>query len=107
MTDLLERDFQLQVTDLAEALGYEWAHFRPAKTSHGWRTPVAGTLGAGWPDLVLASPRRRRVVLAELKSATGLVSSDQERVHDVLRRAGMDVRLWRPDDLATIAQVLA
>src|SRR4051812_37499898 len=33
MTPLSEKEFQRQVTDLAEIYGWSWAHFRPAQTS--------------------------------------------------------------------------
>jgi hypothetical protein len=60
-----ERDWQRQVTDAAELFGWTWVHFRPARTEHGWRTPVSGPLGKGWPDLTLI---RERVVYVELKA---------------------------------------
>jgi hypothetical protein len=47
-----ERDWQRQVTDAAELYGWQWAHFRPARTERGWRTPVSGPLGAGFPQVL-------------------------------------------------------
>ena len=44
---MTEREFQQQVTDLAELYGWAWAHFRPAQPTKGWRTPVSGPLGKG------------------------------------------------------------
>jgi len=92
-----EADFQRAVTDLAAILGFAWTHFRPAQTSHGWRTPVSGPLGKGWPDLVLAKPGRFLAV--ELKAAGAKCSPDQAAVHAVLREAGVEVRVWWPADL--------
>jgi hypothetical protein len=51
-----ERDFQAAVLEAARVFGWHVAHFRPARTAHGWRTPVAAD-GAGFPDIV-ASWRR-------------------------------------------------
>ena len=49
---------------LAHTLGWtKVAHFRPAKTAKGYRTPVEGD-GAGFPDLVLV---RERIVWIEAK----------------------------------------
>lgn len=79
-----EADLMRAVTDLATILGWEWVHFRPAQTQRGWRTPVQGPLGKGWPDLVLIRSRDRRLVFAELKSDKGKTSAEQERVFDVL-----------------------
>jgi hypothetical protein len=75
-----EADLQRAVTDLAELLGYEWAHFRPARTEKGWRTPVSGPLGAGWPDLVLVRERDCRLLFLELKGERGKLSAAQVRV---------------------------
>lgn len=103
---MTEREFQRQVTELAALLGWHVAHFRPAQTARGWRTPVQGSLGAGWPDLVLVRVRDRRLVFAELKSETGRVSSRQAEVHGLLEAAGHPVNLWRPADIEAIAEAL-
>lgn len=99
MSDILERDFERQVLDLAAIFGFESAHFRPAQTAKGWRTPVAGSLGKGWPDWFFARPRDGRVMWRELKSRTGKVSPDQERVIGILRACRLDAGVWRPADL--------
>jgi hypothetical protein len=70
MTEL-ERDFQTAVIDLAHLAGWTLAHFRPAQTRHGWRTPVAGD-GQGFPDLILT--KGPRLVIAELKTQKGKLS---------------------------------
>ena len=100
---ILERDFQQQVTDLAEICGWSWAHFRPARTLHGWTTPVSGPLGKGWPDLVLL--RRERIVFAELKRDKGKVDAHQAWVLELLGAAA-EAYVWRPSDLTAIAEVL-
>lgn len=93
-----ETEFLRQVLELAAMLGWSGAHFRPALTSRGWRTPVQGPLGAGFPDLVLVNVRRRRVLFVELKSDAGKVSADQAAVLAALEEAGAETRVWRPRD---------
>lgn len=100
---LLERDWQRQVTDLAEHLGWMWCHFRPARTEQGWRTPVAGPGGRGFPDLVMW---RERVIYAELKTERGKVAGSQRMVLLGLRAAGAEVYLWRPSDWDEVVAVL-
>lgn len=116
---LSERDFQRQVTDLADILGWKWAHFRPAQTSRGWRTPVSGSLGEGWVDLTLIRRRDRRLIFAELKSDKGALSVHQAEILDLLREfeaprsAGatwpprIQVVVWRPSDIDAIAEILS
>lgn len=94
-----EADFQKAVTDLAELYGWSWAHFRPAQTQKGWRTPVSGPLGAGWPDLVLARERDRRTMFIELKTEDGHVSPAQHVVLALLEAAGLHVDVWKPHHL--------
>jgi hypothetical protein len=98
-----ERQWQRVVTDLAELYGWSWAHFRPAMTERGWRTPVSGPAGAGFPDLVLV---RDRVVFAELKSQSGRLRAEQVLVHADLRAAGAELHVWRPSQLALVRDVL-
>lgn len=121
---LSERAFQGQVTGLAEALGWSWAHWRPLQNRRGmWQVPVEGSLGRGWPDLTLLRVRDRRLVFAELKRELERPSADQAAVlaglgelvlevkcgevplaHlDGERRSccfpAVEVYLWRPSDL--------
>jgi hypothetical protein len=103
---LLEGEWMRQVTDLADVLGWTWAHFRPAKTAHGWRTPVSGTIGKGWPDLTLVRERDHRIVFAELKREGKHPDPDQQVVLDRLRAAGLEVHVWRPSDFAEVQRVL-
>lgn len=72
--DISEKAWQSQVLDLARIFGWTVAHFRPAQTSKGWRTPVAAD-GAGFPDLLLV---RDRVLYVELKAAKGNVGDALE-----------------------------
>lgn len=105
MPAMTEAAFQQQVTDLAELTGWAWAHFRPAMTSNGWRTPVSGPIGAGFPDLVLVRARDKRLIFAELKAARGPLSEVQESTLATLREVA-EVHVWRPADFDAIAEVL-
>jgi hypothetical protein len=98
-----ETEFLSQVLQVAEMLGWHAAHFRPALTGRGWRTPVQGDLGKGWPDLVLG--RGDRLIFAELKRDGAKTTSDQERVLDVLILVG-EARVWRPADFDRIGEIL-
>lgn len=95
---ITETEFLRQVLELATLLGWSGAHFRPALTKRGWRTPVQGPLGPGFPDLVLVHVRKRRILYVELKSDTGKVSADQAAVLAALQEAGAETRVWRPRD---------
>ena len=99
---LTEREFQGLVCELAEMLGWSWLHIRPGQTERGWRTPISGPLGKGWPDLVLVSPGRRKTLAVELKRELAAdPGADQQYVHQVLEQAGWTVRVWRPSDLTS------
>jgi hypothetical protein len=89
-----EASFQAVVVDVARLARWKVAHFRAARTSKGWRTPVTAD-GAGWPDLVLVRPPR--IIFAELKSETGELRPRQAEWLEVLRLLPqVEVRLWRP-----------
>jgi len=53
----------------------------------------------GFPDLVMVSARQRRVLYAELKTATGKTTAAQDQWIAALAAAGVEVYLWRPADL--------
>lgn len=111
-----EAAFMLQVTGLAQLLGWHWFHARPAQTAHGWRTAVSGPLGRGFPDLVMARPRDRRLIFAELKRDGGRTTPEQDAVLEVLRAVAgesvdvfttrVEVCVWRPADFDQIAEIL-
>lgn len=91
---MTEAELQEAVVELAHLFGWRVAHFRPARTAHGWRTPVAAD-GAGWPDLTLV---RERVVFAELKGDRGALRPDQIIWQRALAEAGAEHYVWRPKD---------
>jgi hypothetical protein len=92
-----EADLQGAVIDLCRLLHLRVAHFRPARTDLGWRTPVEAD-GAGFPDLVIVGPCG--VAFRELKSDRGQLSDDQRLWRDALYDAEADYDLWRPADWA-------
>ena len=92
---LTELDFMHQVTGYAVLRGWDWLHIRPGRTKDSWRTPVSGTLGAGFPDLLLI--RGSRIIFAELKRDGGKPTADQRRVLDVLGQAA-EAYCWTPKD---------
>ncbi len=104
---LTEAEFQSQVLELAHLYRWRVAHFRAARTAHGWRTPVAAD-GAGFPDIFAI--RGRRCLAAELKrnAKSKLTPAQQDWLAD-MRSAGIEAYVWVADrdDLAEIALVLA
>ncbi len=99
---LTEAAFQGQVIDLARTLGWRVAHFRPAQTTRGWRTPVAAD-GTGFPDLILV---RDRVIAAELKTQKGRIKDEQQAWLAAFAAAGVATYLWRPSDIDDILETL-
>lgn len=95
---MTEAQFTQAVIDLAHAHKWRVAHFRPALTKKGWRTPVQAD-GAGFPDLVLA--RRGVVVFAELKTESGALTRNQMDWAEA-----MPTFFWRPSDWPKIERVL-
>lgn len=90
-----EKVFRQQVLDLARLLGYK-AYF-------SWTSIHSPR---GFPDLVLASPERRRLVFAELKSEKGRVMPAQQEWLQCLRDCGQEVYVWRPSDFEEIVKCL-
>lgn len=99
MTTLTDSMSEAQLLDatleLAALTGWRTFHARPARTLHGWRTPVQGD-GAGFPDLVAV--RHDRLVVAELKSARGRLTPGQSQWLEAFRQIpAAEVHIWRPE----------
>lgn len=99
---------------IAPLFGWEHVHFRKGRTKDGWATSTSGSLGRGWPDLVLVRERDRRILFVELKRELEQPAEHQERVLEVLRSlaAGepqptpfpgtwtrVEVHVWRPSSV--------
>jgi hypothetical protein len=92
LADMLERDWQRQVVDLALTFGYDYYHTYRSKKSP-----------AGFPDLVLVG---RRVIFCELKRENTHPSPLQVAWLRRLHAAGAEVYLLRPRHLQDLARVL-
>lgn len=91
---MTERELQDWIVAAARLLGWRVAHYRPARTAHGWRTPVSYD-GRGLPDLLLA---RDRIVFAEIKVGRNRLSPEQTTWLEVLREAGVEAHVWTDKD---------
>ena len=103
---ITEAEWQRQVTDLASLRGWTWWHApdnRPIVARSGKR--YVQPVRPGFPDLLLV--RRERLVFAELKRETGVLTSDQAVWLAALEAAGAETHVWRPSDLAQVQEVLA
>lgn len=88
---MTEDEWAELVTDTAVRFRWRWAHFRPARTANGWRTPQSGD--HGFPDLTLA--RAGVLIVAELKAERYRWRPGQR---EWLTQAGEHARLWKPSD---------
>jgi hypothetical protein len=100
-----ESEFQSAVIEAAHWHGWIVHHTRAVQLRPGvWATPLQGD--SGFPDLVLAHPDRG-VIFAELKSARGRLSSEQDRWIRTLVACGAEAYVWRPTDMVTILNRLS
>ena len=81
-----EAHLQGAVIDMCRLFGIAWHHEYSSRRS----TP-------GWPDLFLCGSRG--FILRELKTATGRLTTEQQHWGLMLRNAGVQWDVWRPDDL--------
>jgi hypothetical protein len=103
---MTEREFQAAVMELAQLSGWETLHCRTSMQQGRYLTATTGTMAKGWPDLVLVNWRRGLLLFVELKGDRGRVTPDQERVHEVLIAAGLEVEVWHPKDWPYIEATL-
>lgn len=100
-----EAAFMGMVTDYAGMHGWEYMHIQAGLTERGrYRTPVQGTLGPGWPDLILC--RGNSIIAVELKTDRTYPTPIQRRVLQVLEQAVIEVHVWRPRDWDAIQERL-
>jgi len=87
---MTEAQLQTAVMQLAERFGWVAYHVPDSRR----------VTARGCPDLILINERQRRVMFAELKSATGRLTEDQKFWLRVLASAGIETAVWRPADLS-------
>lgn len=90
--DISEKYFRKQVLQLCKMFG--WSYYF---TWNSIRSP------RGFPDLVLA---RERVIFVELKSEKGKLTELQEDWQAILKKAKVEVYIWKPNQLEEIAVIL-
>lgn len=89
---------QLQARIEAFAIKHGWLYFHPFDSRRSRK---------GYPDITLVHPERRVTIFAELKSAKGKPSPDQQRWLEGLARAGNYVYLWYPRHWPLIMDLLS
>lgn len=92
--ELTEKQFEAQVRELAKL--FRWLLYKTWRSQHS---------PAGYPDLTLVRPPR--IVFAELKTAKGKTSPEQDKWLAILQSVPhIETYLWRPSDLDEIARIL-
>lgn len=94
LADLTEKEWQRQVVELCQTLGWRKAY----------HTFDSRRSASGFPDLVLV---RDRVIYLELKREQGKLSDAQKSWLRALLAAGQEAFVVRPRDLESLAAVLA
>jgi hypothetical protein len=90
-----EAAFQAAVVRVAKDCGWDVWHPYSAKRS-----------APGYFDLTIAKAGQP-IILSELKTATGVVTIEQQHWYDTVRQAtGVECYIWRPDDMAEIVEKL-
>lgn len=80
---ITEAELQNCVVSLADVLGWRTYHTYDSRRS-----------AKGFPDLFMV--RAERAIAAELKSATGRSTAEQDAWLCALEGAGIETHLWRP-----------
>lgn len=106
---ITHEQFALQVTDLLHLYGYMVGRFRPAQTSHGWRTPV-GADGKGFPDLTAVREetdfQSGRLLFIELKIPPDKPKPEQREWLRKLAGSGKcEAYVFTPDDFEKMAEI--
>lgn len=94
--EMSEKEFMAAVVALARKHHFLVFHCTDARKS-----------AAGYPDLTLCKPGDPgQFLMVELKTETGRTTAAQDCWLDALASAGLDVRMWRPSDMAEIEATL-
>ncbi len=114
LDSMSERAWHQHVVGMARFWG--WAIFHDNATNAPRKCPKCGEYIKqprnvhGFPDLLLLKEikGRTRLVVAELKSETGVVSAAQEGWLALFRQIpGAEVHIWRPRDQELVIRTLA
>ena len=97
----LEHDEQRTVVAWLRARGYTpaWVRNEERRTPQKAAWLKARGMQRGWPDLIVLETMRGRPVAIEMKTATGIVSPPQARIHDSMRAAGWVVLVGTADNV--------
>lgn len=101
--DILHEELDQLFYKVAHACRWRAAHFRPAYTGRGFRTPVSGD-GEGFLDWIMA---KNRAMAVELKTKKDSVRPKQQEWVTAWEKAGVEVHVWWPKDWNEIVEVLA
>ena len=89
-----EKAFMAEIRKLAAEYGWMCYHTHDSRKSD-----------EGWPDLVLL--KGGRLIIAELKTEKGVLTTKQTLWIDALRNVrGIKVEVWRPSDGPEIRRIL-
>lgn len=104
---ITEKQWQEQVVGLAARLGWQWLHVRSSMYGEAhFLTATSGTLGKGWPDLLMVKPGRKPLAV-ELKRHGAHATPDQIRVLADLSASGFETHVWWPSDFDVAARILS
>jgi len=90
-----EGEFKDMVLALGKLHGWQRAHFLPAVTGRGVRTPVQAD-GKGFPDIIQIHEERKQIFVAELKVDRNKPTAEQKRWLELFRIVGVPTYLWYP-----------
>jgi predicted cobalt transporter CbtA len=100
-----EAEFQTAVLEAARLFCWRTAHFRPAQSRRGWRTPVQGD-GKGFPDLILLHPKHGLIVRELKANGAAKMTREQAEWLATFEAAGVDAGVWRPEQWDEIEATL-
>ena len=104
MSTATETDYYAGIVEAARLGGWMICHFRPARTAHGWRTPLQGD--SGYPDFTLIHPEAPHVIFVEVKADGQKLRPDQQAWRTALEDAGADYRLIHTSQVPEFRQWL-
>ncbi len=102
---ITEEEFIKQVAELANLYGWVCAHFRPARTHHGFRT-ACQFQAKGFPDLLMTHAARHLLVVAELKVGGNKCTAEQREWIYQFTSCNVATFVWTPDDWGDIESLL-